>query len=218
MSLTTHIITQAAESEPGGWIERGEIGSGPLWCSACRAGAPGFIEREDWRGDKDRAVRSRRDADQQGEGEVTEGGFPEDQERRYGNQGEDGGVDGTPYHLADGTVDRLVEATPVVAHRRRVLPDTVEDDYGVVDGVAQHGQNGDHGYEAHLPTHDGVETSSDQYVVHERRHGSEGEGELEAEADKHYDDEQSGNHGLKRLVSNLLAEGRAHGRDADLAP
>src|SRR5215212_2410747 len=213
------MIAQAAGCEPGGGrIERGETGSGPLWCFTCRAGAPGFIEREYGRGDKDRAVRSRRDADQQGEGEVAKGRFPEDQEGGYRDQGEDGGVDGTSYHLADRTVDRLVEATPIVAHGRRVLPDPVKDDYGVVDRVAKHGQNGDHGYEAHLPTHDGVETTGDQYVVHERRHGSEGEGELEAEADKHHDDKQRGYHGLERLVSHLLAESRAHGRDADLAP
>ena len=54
--------------------------------------------------------------------------------------------------------------------------------------------------------------------MHERRHRGEGEGELEAEADERHDDEQRGHHGLQRLVSELLPEGRAHGRDADLTP
>src|SRR5918998_2346358 len=210
------MIAQAAESEPPRASRRGRAASGALGCAAYRASTPGLIKREYWRGDKYRAVRARRDAHQQGEGEVTEGRFPEDQERRYGDQGEDGGVYGAPHHLADGAIDRLVEAAPVVADGRRVLPDTVEDDYGVVDGVAEHGQDGDHGYEADLPAHDGVETNRHQDVVHERRHGREGEGELEAEADKDHDDEQRGHHGLEGLVSELLAERRANGRDADL--
>src|SRR5918997_673246 len=199
------MIAQAAESEPPRARRRGRAASGARGCAAYRASTLGLIKREYWRGDKYRAVRARRDAHQQGEGEVTEGRFPEDQERRYGDQGEDGGVYGAPHHLADGAIDRLVEAAPVVADGRRVLPDAVEDDYGVVDGVAQHGQDGDHGNEADFPAHDGVETNRHQDVVHERRHGGEGEGESEAEADKHHDDEQRGHHGLEGLGSYLVA-------------
>ena len=57
-----------------------------------------------------------------------------------------------------------------------------------------------------------------QDVVHERDHRRDGEGELEPNADKRHDDEQRRRHGLQRLVPELLPEGRAHARDADLGP
>src|SRR5215213_6611605 len=192
--------------------------SGPLGGPAFCVGTPGFVEREDWRGDKDRAVRSRYDADQEGEGEVAQGRFAEDEEGRNRDEGEDRGVNGASHHLADGAVDHLVEAAPVVAHGRRVLPDPVEDDYGVVDGIAEHGKNGDDGDEADFPADDGVETYGHQYVVHERRHRGERERELEPKTDERDYDEQRGHHGLKGLIPQLLPEGRAHGRDADLSP
>src|SRR5215203_1974099 len=187
-------------------------------CGLELSGTPGLVERKNRRGDEDGAVGPCDDADKKGEGEVAQGGFPEDQERRYRDQGEDGGVDRTPHDLTDGAVYHLVEATPVVADGGGVLPNPVEDDYGVVDRVPEHRQDGDDGDQADLPAYDGVETYRHQYVVNERGHRSEGEGELEAKADKGHDYDQRGHHGLQRLVSELLAERGAHGRDAYLPP
>src|SRR5215212_2886386 len=181
-------------------------------------GTPGLVERKNRRSDEDGAVGPCDDADKKGEGEVAQGCFPEDQERRYRDQGEDGGVDRTPHDLADGAVYHLVEAAPVVADGRGVLPDPVEDDYGVVDRVPEHGEDGDDGDQADFPTDDGVETYSHQYVVNERGHRSEGEGELEPKAYERHNYDQRGNDGLQRLVSELLAERGAHGRHADFAP
>src|SRR5829696_4264124 len=185
-------------------------------CGLELSGTPGLVERKNRRGDEDGAVGPCDDADKKGEGEVAQGRFPEDEERRYRDQGEDGGVDRTPHDLADGAVYHLVEAAPVVADGRGVLPDPVEDDYGVVDGVPEHREDGDDGNQADLPTDDGVEPYRHQYVVNEGGHRGEGEGKLEAEADKDHDYEQRGHHGLERLVSELLAERGAHGRDTDL--
>src|SRR5215211_2577946 len=181
-------------------------------------GTPGLVERKNRRGYEDGAVGPCNDADKKGEGEVAQGRFPEDEERRYRDQGEDGGVDRTPHDLADGAVYHLVEAAPVVADGRGVLPDPVEDDYGVVDRVPQHRQNGHDGDQADLPADDGVETYGHQYVVNERGHRGEGEGELEPKADKRNDYYQRGRHGLQGLVSELLAECGAHCRHAYLPP
>src|SRR5829696_9527826 len=187
-------------------------------CGLELSGTPGLVERKNRRGDEDGAVGACDDADKKGEGEVAQGCFPEDQQRRYRDQGEDRGVDRTPHDLADGAVYHLVEAAPVVADSRSVLPDPVENDYGVVDGVPEHREDGDDGDQADLPAYDGVETYRHQYVVNERGHRSEGEGELEPNADERHDYDQRGHHGLQRLVSELLAERGAHGRNADLAP
>src|SRR5919112_3051494 len=181
-------------------------------------GTPGLVERKNRRGDEDGAVSPCDNADKKGEGEVAQGCFPEDQERRYRDQGEDGGVDRTPHDLADGAVYHLVEAAPVVADGRGVLPDPVVDDYSVVDRVPEHRENGDDGDQADLPAYDGVEAYGYQHVVNERGHRSEGEGELEPKADKRHDYDQRGHHSLQGLVSELLAERGAHGRDADLPP
>src|SRR5215203_3834411 len=187
-------------------------------CGLELSGTPGLVERKNRRGDEDGAVGACDDADKKGEGEVAQGCFPEDQQRRYRDQGEDRGVDRTPHDLADGAVYHLVEAAPVVADGRGVLPDPVEDDYGVVDRVPEHGEDGDDGDQADLPTNDGVETYSHQYVVNKRGHRSESEGELEPKAYKRHDYDQRGNHGLQRLVSELLAERGADGRHAYLPP
>src|SRR5215216_1984795 len=181
-------------------------------------GTPGLVERKNRRGYEDGAVGPCDDTDEKGEGEVAQGRFPEDQQRRYRDQGEDRGVDRTPHDLADGAVYHLVEAAPVVADSRGVLPDPVEDDYGVVDRVPEHREHSDDGYQADLPAYDGVETYRHKNVVNERGHRSEGEGELESKADKGHDYEQRGHHGLQRLVPELLAERGAHGRDAYLPP
>src|SRR5215210_1515305 len=187
VGCTTYMITPRA-------VRRGQPLRGACGLEFSRA--PRLVQRKDRRGDKDGAVRPGGDADEQGEGEVAQGRFPEDKERHYRDEAEDRGVDRTPHDLADGAVDHLVEAAPVVAHGGSVLPDPVEDDYGVVDRVPEHGKDGDDDNEADLPADDGVETNGHQYIVHERGHSGEGESELESEADKRHDDEQRCHHGL----------------------
>src|SRR5918998_1576817 len=188
------------------------------WNPAYPAGAPGFVQRKHRRGDEDRAVGAGEDADEQGESEVAKGGFAEDQEGAYRDEGRERGVDRAHHDLPDRDVDHLLEAAAVVTYPRSVLPDPVEDYYGVIQRVAQDREYGDHRHQVHLPPDDGVEADRHEYVVHERDHRRHREGKLEAEADEGDDDQERCGHGLERLVADLLPERRAHARHAHLRP
>src|SRR3954468_15982845 len=70
--------------------------------------APGFVEAQSRCGYKDGAVGAGCDTDQEGEGKVTQGRLPEEEESGDRDQGARRRVDRTHHHLPDGVVCQLV--------------------------------------------------------------------------------------------------------------
>src|SRR5919107_1179111 len=180
--------------------------------------APGFVEAQGGRGYEDGAVGTGGDANEEGEGKVTQGGLAEEEEGGYRDQGTHRCVDRTHHHLPDGVVRQLIVAATVVAGLGGVLPYPVEDDDRIVQGVTQNRQDRDHRHEVHLAPDQSVEAYRDEDVVQESDHRCEGEGELEAEGDKDDDDEERHPYGLQGLPPDLATKRRADARGADLRP
>ncbi len=100
-------------------------------------------------GDEDRGVGARQHADEQHERQVLQLAVAEqqradDQDGRDRQQRGERGVDGPDQGLVQRQVGGLaVGALAGAEDRRRILPDLVEDDDGVVQGVPEDGQQAD---------------------------------------------------------------------------
>src|SRR3972149_6336508 len=92
---------------------------------------------EDLAGDEYRAVGARDPPYQQHQQEALDGGAAEEEQGYYGEQHRDRRVQRARHRLGEAYVHHLIEGGVRVG--RRVLPDAVEDDDGVVDAEADDG-------------------------------------------------------------------------------
>lgn len=86
-----------------------------------------------------------------------------------------GGQDGARQGLVDGLVDDLDQGELRLGVQG--LPDAVEDDDGVVEGVAERRRERGDDRQVDLPVQNGEDAHGEQGVVDERRHGPQGVGE-----------------------------------------
>ena len=108
----------------------------------CRAVLPELPVDQQRRGDEDRRVRPRDDADEQGQDEVLDRRATEQQQREQRQHDGQAGHDRAPERLQDRVVHDLGERLAGVAGL--VLADPVEDDDRVVDAEADDGQHRGH--------------------------------------------------------------------------
>ena len=136
--------------------------------------------------------------DEQGERQVeqrarAEQGEADDEDGRDREQRDDGGVDRPDERLVDGEVGRLRVGHPARGEGLgRVLPHLVEDDDGVVEGVAEDRQEADHRRRRDLEPEEGVDPDRDDEVVQQRDETGDGHlprAEVEGHHDRHEDEE-----------------------------
>ena len=130
----------------------------------------------------------------------------------HGRYGRDGGAQRTAQRLARGDVHQLRDGR-LLGQQRLVLTDTVVDDDGVVDGVAEDGQDDGHEVRVDLEAAEDEAAVGDDDVVqqgHDREHTGGPAGDL-LESQRDVDDEQERrkDDGHDALAEELTAGGRA---------
>ena len=161
---------------------------------------------EHGRGDEDRRVGARGDANQQRETEVLQRLTAEEHQR--GDRHQRGGARGQRprEHLGHRPVDDLGERR--TRHPRDVLTYSVEHDDRVVEGVTEdREQRGDRGG-GDLATGQGVHARRDQQVVRQGDQHRDRELELEPQPDVDRDQDQRRDDRQHRRLGDLLAERR----------
>ena len=88
-----------------------------------------------------------------------------------GEAGRDGGHQRTGKALVDGQVDQLGQAHLLLAVQGAVLADTVIDNDGIVDGVAQDGQQGSNKVAVQGNAQEDKDAEDDEHVVQQSHNG-----------------------------------------------
>ena len=162
---------------------------------------------EDLGGDEDGGEGRGDDADKEGEGDVVQLAAAEHPQRERREEGRGRRHDRAGEDLADGRVDDVLQGAGRI--ELQLLPNAVEDDHRLVDGVARHAEDGrDHG-RGELVAGEHEDADVHQDVVQGGRHGADAEAELEAEGDVDEDDEHRDAHGFDGVPLDLLADGGA---------
>ena len=105
----------------------------------------------------------------------------QDEEGNHDDQGGEGGEDGSAQGLVDAGVHGVCKGTP--AEPPRVLPNPVEDDDGVVQGIPHDGQERGDDAEGDLPIGQGEGAHGDDDIVDQGHNGSHGVLQPEEPAD-----------------------------------
>ena len=167
-------------------------------------------------GDTQRSVHTAEHAHHQGEGKgedaVQTVQLGDDAHHTQSHHRSDGGDDGPAGRLVDGMVDQLFEAG-LLAQQAAVLTDTVVDDDGIVDGVAEDGEHGGDEVAVQGGTQQHEGAKHHHQVVHQCQHCHHAAGEaadvLKAQGNIQQDQHQREHHGHKALLQELGAHGRA---------
>src|SRR6185437_5030588 len=143
-------------------------------------GCPPFLPGHQHRsGDCDGGISSDENTNYQRKGEALEHLAAKGVERKDREEGQPGGQNRPAQRLIDAAVHHIGQR--LAAAETQVFADTVEDDDGVVHGIADEGEDGGNHRKAHFLSRQGEEAHGDQGVVKAGHHGSDAVNELESE-------------------------------------
>ena len=100
----------------------------------------------------------------------------------------------------------MVEVVP--PHRAQVLADPVEDDDGVVGGIAGHRQDRRNDVQTQVVAEERQERQRNQQIVDRRDHGAHAEAELETGSQIREDEKQRDERRQQTLAGKLLPDDR----------